>query len=87
LNASGRVDDNLDQTRVLLDGMSAPLLFAQSRQINAVVPYAVAGKSIVRVEVEFLGVRSEPVTVPVADSASSRNDTVVPPAHEIVGLR
>jgi uncharacterized protein (TIGR03437 family) len=55
-------------TRVLFDGEAAPLLYASSNQTSAVVPYRVAGKSETRLEVEYDGVKSAAVAVPVFDA-------------------
>ena len=56
---------DVDSTRVLFDGNPAPLLFVSQNQINAVVPYEVAGKTDTQVIVEGNGQSSAPVTVPV----------------------
>jgi len=51
--------------RVLFDGVPAPILYVSDAQINAVVPDAVEGRDEVEVRVEYLGVSSEPVVLPV----------------------
>lgn len=53
-------------TRVLFDGQPAPLIYAAAGQISAIVPYSVG--STAKVEVEYLGVRSNAVEVPVTAS-------------------
>ena len=68
LNTAGTVDSLLAGTRVLFDGVAAPMIFTSANQISAVVPYGVAGRNAVQVEVEFEGTRSAPVTVSVAPS-------------------
>ena len=55
----------LAQTRVLIDGIEAPILYASATQVNAVVPYAVSGRPTVTVTVEYQTNRSAPLTVPV----------------------
>jgi uncharacterized protein (TIGR03437 family) len=55
-------------TRVLFDGVAAPLLSASSGAVSAVVPYEVTG-AITRLQVEFSGIRSDVVTLPVTPSA------------------
>jgi uncharacterized protein (TIGR03437 family) len=55
-------------TRVLFDGVAAPLVYVSDRQSSAIVPFAVAGRSRVDVQVEYKGVRSAAVTLPVLDS-------------------
>jgi uncharacterized protein (TIGR03437 family) len=51
LDAGGRVDTNLNGVRVFFNGLVAPLLYAQLDQINAVVPYGIAGWSETLLEV------------------------------------
>jgi uncharacterized protein (TIGR03437 family) len=58
----------LAETRVLFNGVPSPLLYVSDKQVSAIVPYAVAGRSSVDVQVEYRGVRSEAVTVPVVPS-------------------
>jgi uncharacterized protein (TIGR03437 family) len=55
----------LAQTRVLFNGVAAPLLYVSDTQTNAVVPSSVAGSASVDVQVEFRGARSNVVTAPV----------------------
>jgi uncharacterized protein (TIGR03437 family) len=55
-------------TRVLFNGVAAPLLSVSDKQTTAIVPYAMAGRSSVDVQVEYKGVRSDAVTVPVLAS-------------------
>jgi len=69
LASSGRVATLLGGARVLFDGVPAPLISVQARQVNAVVPYEVAGKSGAAVQIEFQGKLSEAVTVPLRDSS------------------
>jgi len=56
-------------TQVLFDGIPAPLTYLSPGQINAVVPYEVAGASSTNVVVQTQGRRSNPFTVAVADAA------------------
>lgn len=69
LTSTNRVDTNLGATRVLFDDVAAPLIFVSERQINAVVPYEVAGKGAVNVVVVNRGIRSSAANVPVAQAA------------------
>ena len=57
------------QTRVLFDGISAPIIYASSGQTAVVVPYEVAGHAATEVVVEYQGVQSSQVSVPVAAAA------------------
>ncbi len=55
-------------TRVLFDGVAAPMIFTSDAQIGTIVPYAVAGTTT-QVQVEYQGTRSDPVAMNVAPSA------------------
>jgi uncharacterized protein (TIGR03437 family) len=65
LNSAGLVDNSLADTRVLFDGVPAPLIYVWQNQNSAVVPYAVAGKLTTQAQVEYKGLKSEPVTLRV----------------------
>jgi uncharacterized protein (TIGR03437 family) len=58
----------LAETRILFNGVPAPLLYVSEKQSSAIVPYAVAGRTSVDVQVEYKGVRSDVVTMPVLAS-------------------
>lgn len=66
---AGRLDNFVSGTRVLFDGSAAPLLFVQSNQVRAIVPYETIGQKITHLQVEYQGTRSQPVLFPVADTA------------------
>jgi uncharacterized protein (TIGR03437 family) len=68
LTENGTLSTNLADTRVLFNGAPAPLVYVAGRQSAAIVPYAVAGQSSVDVQVEYQGVLSEAVTMPVLAS-------------------
>jgi uncharacterized protein (TIGR03437 family) len=59
---------NLSGTRVLFDGVAAPMVYTWAPQVSAVVPYGVDGKTTTQVQVEYKGVLSNAVTVNVAPS-------------------
>ena len=63
------VANSLEGVQVYFDGVPAPLLYASAGQVNVVVPYSVAGKSTTQVQLEYLGVLSNPVTLQVAATA------------------
>ena len=64
LEADGlMVSKLLAGTRILFDGVAAPLVYTSRGQVSAIVPYSVAGKSTVPVIAEYLGARSSPVTL------------------------
>ncbi len=69
LNAQGLVDTTVGETRVLFDGVPAPMIYALAGQTSVIVPYAVAGRTTTQMIVEYQGRRSDPVTLPVAPSA------------------
>jgi uncharacterized protein (TIGR03437 family) len=54
------------QTQILFDDVPAPLVYVSAAQSAAVVPYAVAGKSSTSVVAVFNGMKSAPVSIPVA---------------------
>jgi uncharacterized protein (TIGR03437 family) len=63
------VANSIESVHVYFDGTPAPLLYASVGQVNAVVPYSVAGKSSTVLQLEYLGVLSNPVTLQVAATA------------------
>lgn len=66
---NGLVDTELAETRVLFDGIPAPLIYVRNDQLSAVVPYALTGRFSTRMQVEYRGVRSEAIELRVADTA------------------
>jgi uncharacterized protein (TIGR03437 family) len=60
---------DLAGTRVLFDGVPAPLLYAFSTQVNAIVPDEVAGKAVTSIRLEAKGATVSAGGVPVAASA------------------
>lgn len=69
LDSNGRVATELGETRVLFDGVPAPLAYAIAGEISAVVPYEVAHRQTTEIVVEYQGRRSPPVKLPVAPRA------------------
>jgi uncharacterized protein (TIGR03437 family) len=69
LNAQGRLETTVAGTQVFFDGIAAPLFYVRNDQINLEVPYSVAGKQTVQVQVSSQNVLSNTVTVPVAATA------------------
>jgi uncharacterized protein (TIGR03437 family) len=55
-------------TRIWFNGVAAPLMYVSDQQSSAIVPYEVAGLVSVDLQVEYNGVRSDPVTLPVLAS-------------------
>ena len=65
LDANGNVLTLIGGTRVLFDGIPAPMVYAVKGQISCVVPYEVAGETSTLVQVEYNGIISVAITVPV----------------------
>jgi uncharacterized protein (TIGR03437 family) len=57
----------LANTQVLFDGISAPLVYAQSRQINAIVPWQLEGRSTTEACVVYAGAKTNCITLPVSE--------------------
>jgi len=67
--AGDTLETMVAETRVLFDGIPAPLVYVRANQVNAIVPYAVSGKPSTQLQVEYRGVRSSSMTLVVADAA------------------
>jgi uncharacterized protein (TIGR03437 family) len=55
LGPDGKIATNLGGAQVMFDGVAAPVIYASSTQVNAVVPYEVSGSSATNVSVLFGG--------------------------------
>jgi len=64
--AGGKFATLLGETRVLFDGVAAPLLYAVRGQVSAIAPFSLEGKESVVMEVEYRGVKSPGVRLVVA---------------------
>ena len=62
---NGSVSTNLAGVQVMFDGFAAPLVYAESDQVAAVVPYEVAGETSTKVQVSYLDQSSNTLTIPV----------------------
>jgi uncharacterized protein (TIGR03437 family) len=67
INDRGLFGTTLAGTRVLFGGVPSPLLFTSYGQVGAIVPYGLAGTKTVRLEMEYNGIRTNSVELPVAD--------------------
>ena len=67
--ANGHIATTLANVQVTFNGYAAPILYASAGQINAIVPYELAGQSDVSVEVMFGSARSNQVALPVVSAA------------------
>lgn len=59
----------LEGTKIYIGGMAAFLTYAEDGQVNALVPFEVAGTGNTTIQAEFKGVQGNTVTVPVATSS------------------
>jgi uncharacterized protein (TIGR03437 family) len=62
---SDRLPNMLGGTQVFVNGIAAPVLFAQANQVNAIVPFGVAGQDSAQIQVSHDGQRTGMVTVSV----------------------
>jgi uncharacterized protein (TIGR03437 family) len=67
-SAAGAYGTTLADTTVLFDGIPAPLLYASTEQVNAIVPYAIHGRATTKVQVEQGGNWSLAIELRVADA-------------------
>jgi uncharacterized protein (TIGR03437 family) len=98
IGASGSMPTNLGGVEVDFDAVAAPLLYVQASQINAQVPYTVAGSAITQIAVQYQGqvvgsaletvAQAAPGLFPVAiNQDGSINSSVSPaPAGSVVTL-
>lgn len=66
---SGTLATQLSGIRVLFEGIPAVLLYVSSEQVNAVVPYALAGRVSAQIMLDSRGQTSAPVAVAVAPAS------------------
>jgi uncharacterized protein (TIGR03437 family) len=64
-----RISTEAGGTRVLFDGVPAPIVYSVAGQTSAVVPYGLAGRTSTVMEVEYQGRKSAPVSVPMVVAA------------------
>jgi uncharacterized protein (TIGR03437 family) len=65
-DAQGQIPRQLAGVQVLFDGQPAPVLYAQSRQINAVAPVELSGRTQTNITVLYNQATLGPITAPVA---------------------
>jgi len=66
---NGSFGTTLGSTRVLFDGVAAPIIYASATQTSVMVPYGVNGRTSTSIVVEFAGVQSNPIAFSVSGSA------------------
>ncbi len=69
LDPAGRLATRLGPTRVLFNGIPAPLVFAAKNQVSVIAPFFLAELSSVQIEVEVDGATSRPITATTAATA------------------
>jgi uncharacterized protein (TIGR03437 family) len=62
----GYLPVEVGSTRVYFDGVAAPMIYSYDGQVSAVAPYEISEAT--EVQVEYQGVRSQPVAIPVSAS-------------------
>jgi uncharacterized protein (TIGR03437 family) len=67
IDEQGRIVTSLAGVMLTFDGVPAPLLYVQASQINAIVPFAVAGKASTMVQLRYNGATSNAARLLVAD--------------------
>lgn len=77
IRSNNQIDTIAGGTRVLFDGIPAPILSAQADRIVAIAPYALAGKQSSQMYVEANGHRSGDVQVQVAEANPAIFPTVL----------
>jgi uncharacterized protein (TIGR03437 family) len=67
--SGGLVPTQVGDVRVLFDGIAAPILYTQAKQVNTVIPWSLFGRTTVSVVVEYKGNRSAAVQIQLYDAA------------------
>jgi uncharacterized protein (TIGR03437 family) len=69
LTPAGTLETTVAGTRVLFDGIPAPIIHTSGAQVTVVAPYGLAGRTSTRLVLEYQGISSQPVDVAVAEAA------------------
>jgi uncharacterized protein (TIGR03437 family) len=64
--AANAVPTTLGGTQVLFDGVPAPVVSAQDRQVTVIAPYTLSSKTTTSIQIVYQGTTSKAVTVPVS---------------------
>jgi len=67
-DTNGKLPTILAETRLLFDGVAAPLLYAVAGQAGVIVPFGVAARQQTAMQYEYQGIRSNVVSVPVLEA-------------------
>jgi uncharacterized protein (TIGR03437 family) len=65
VNSSNLVDNTLQGTQVLFNGVPGPMIFTSSGQIAVIAPYSIANLGTVSVVVSYLGIQTSPIQLKV----------------------
>jgi uncharacterized protein (TIGR03437 family) len=68
-DSKGNYGTNLAGSQVLINGVAAPMLYAQSSQVNAIVPFESNGASSIAVQATYNNMTSASSTVPMQQAA------------------
>jgi uncharacterized protein (TIGR03437 family) len=66
---AGAIASTLGGTTVLFDGIPAPLLYVQSNQINAIVPYAMEGRATATFQIQVSGASASSLDLRINETA------------------
>ena len=66
---NGVAQTTLAQTEILFNGTPAPLIYVSANQINAIIPYEVAGSGTASMQISYLGNLTGVVSLNVAATA------------------
>jgi len=69
LDSNGLVRDNMSGVRILFDGIPGRMVYVRQDTCAVVIPYFGATKAATHVQVEYQGVRSDPLEIPVSPTA------------------
>ncbi len=69
LNSNGTgITSDIGSTRVLFDGLAAPMVYASATQVSAIAPYSLNGAVSSAVQVEVQSTRSSAVNIPIVST-------------------
>ncbi len=78
-NASGLLSNLVGGSEVRFDGVTAPIFYAQAGQVNAQVPYTIAGQTTTHVEIRYQGQIAGVADLPVNAATPAVFPTVLNP--------
>lgn len=64
----GRLETMLGDTRVLFDGVAAPLIYVSANQVSAIVPYEMRGRNTAQLRIERQNYQTNPTEVRIVDA-------------------